>query len=462
MVNHLAPLIRTDDNDEPRQVYDVYARHSISSNKGRGAEAGWVACPLCPVTSNKRFSGGRGISAHLHAVHTPWNPPKQKKTKLTKKQFKKRLRDAHCEEPSPKRQKQSVKENVTIVAFKPTAQQVEDWEKQVLELTAKAEITLKNDHKIVQVESVLPKAIAAGFDRTGQKKALSYEESLPQFLRYAASGNLGAMKKFLQSSKCMPPFKTRSEFEVLWDILNTTDRNGSTAQEWASGKGKLDCLIFLLELEKECQEFDMSDEDLLVQTVKKKKRKKREQKSPLHWAARHGHITCVDYLIRNKHYGVNEPAGDGTTPLHYACYGGHFTMVKHLIKCHGADPRLSNEWNCDASHWVAMSVSKDTSSIIKICNFLRSDCDLSFNTPQQQGHTPLHKAAQKTNVDVMKWLLSIIDDNAGLDDRELCKLCQPDKNGNMPSDILQSIAKDHYFITILKKEEQRVLGEVLC
>ena len=65
---------------------DAYARFSVSSNQGRGSLTGWVQCPLCPLKSQKRFSGGRGIAAHLHAVHTPWKPPSQKELKRRRRQ----------------------------------------------------------------------------------------------------------------------------------------------------------------------------------------------------------------------------------------------------------------------------------------------------------------------------------------------------------------------------------------
>ena len=36
---------------------------------GRGATAGWVKCPLCPPRRMKRYARGRGLTAHLEAVH---------------------------------------------------------------------------------------------------------------------------------------------------------------------------------------------------------------------------------------------------------------------------------------------------------------------------------------------------------------------------------------------------------
>ena len=84
--------------NKPQAGGDVYARCSKGSTAGRGAIAGWTPCPLCcasslvsassntqaihelvssiPNTTKslKLFSHGRGLAAHLHAVHTPWKP----------------------------------------------------------------------------------------------------------------------------------------------------------------------------------------------------------------------------------------------------------------------------------------------------------------------------------------------------------------------------------------------------
>ena len=59
----------------PHQKLDSYAgmaaQRSTTTQKdmGRGATAGWVKCPLCPPRRMKRYARGRGLTAHLEAVH---------------------------------------------------------------------------------------------------------------------------------------------------------------------------------------------------------------------------------------------------------------------------------------------------------------------------------------------------------------------------------------------------------
>ena len=42
---------------------------TTQKDMGRGATAGWVKCPLCPPRRMKRYARGRGLTAHLEAVH---------------------------------------------------------------------------------------------------------------------------------------------------------------------------------------------------------------------------------------------------------------------------------------------------------------------------------------------------------------------------------------------------------
>jgi len=195
------------------------------------------------------------------------------------------------------------------------------------------------------------------------------------------------------------------------------------AEEWAAGKGHVDCLEYLMTLRKQCTADSISQQ----QTVFRKKRKKREQKSALHWAARHGHIHCVDLILSQFSFSVDDAAGDGTTPLHYACYGGHLVVVQRLINL-GADPTKCNDWGCDCSHWAAMSNSNES---LEVCQYLLQ-CGVSFTKSQKQGHTPLHKAAQKKNVRLIQWLAS-----SNLIHENLVDNC-----GNKPSDIFIAAGGD--------------------
>jgi len=209
---------------------DVYARLSSSCSKGRGSLAGWVKCPLCPTNSNRRFSCGRGIAAHLHAVHTPWNPSAVELRRRRKKNS-----DAIGDRPQKRRrcnnddsepachhgmsQNRTVTQQSVAVTdvqktvdgsllegrYEPTSQEVEEWYKTVSQITTEVEEHIMthgtgNNTRQHSGTNFIPMAIVAGHNRLG-RMATSYEDSLPVFIQCAANGKLEELKKHVEEKK---------------------------------------------------------------------------------------------------------------------------------------------------------------------------------------------------------------------------------------------------------------------
>ena len=53
--------------------------------------------------------------------------------------------------------------------------------------------------------------------------------------------------------------------------------------------------------------------------------------SLLHWSARRGHFTCVDFISLAHPRMMRIQDKYGQTPLHYACIWGHLSVVSILI-----------------------------------------------------------------------------------------------------------------------------------
>eukprot|EP00546_Thalassionema_frauenfeldii_P005588 CAMPEP_0178925664 /NCGR_PEP_ID=MMETSP0786-20121207/18049_1 /TAXON_ID=186022 /ORGANISM="Thalassionema frauenfeldii, Strain CCMP 1798" /LENGTH=414 /DNA_ID=CAMNT_0020600593 /DNA_START=98 /DNA_END=1339 /DNA_ORIENTATION=+ len=384
---------------------DVLGRVQTSCRLGRGALSGWAFCPLCPPNRRKKYALGRGISAHLWAIHTPWKKviPKRKK--------------------SSKGKKENENNNQTAAeSWEPTPEEVEVWSKRVAEIAAKLEDEYKSK---------------AGFDRTG-KPSKSYRESLPPFLQAAANGEIETLKSMMTEAE---------QTGKLSELLSTCDRNGSISEHWASGGGHLECLKLLLhkqdEFNREENNVSCSPSDKISKVAKKKSRR-RDGKTCLHYAARNGQLACVTYLVEQRNAPIDKPSGDGTTPLHLACYSGSPKVVRYLID-KGANVHAINEWSCGAAHWTAMTGSKHVESVLSLCDILHKE-GISFAVAQKQGHTALHKAAQKGNKDVIEWIAKSVENNGpGLCEIEK-KLCsKPDEGGHRPSDIWRSFGGDENF-----------------
>ena len=257
----------------------------------------------------------------------------------------------------------------------------------------------------------------------------------------------------------------RRQLENVKNLLSLRDRNGSTAEHWAAGGGHLDCLSYLLDLRDDvvAQLEQFSDNGTSAEQpqqqsttipTKKKVRRRRDGKTSLHYAARNGHNDIIDLLLsRHDAPNVDVPSGDGTTPLHLACYGGHPATVQHLIDKYNANVMATNEWDCGASHWAAMSLGNEGhGKAIELCEYLIVKCGVEhFAMCQKQGHTPLHKAASRKNKHVIEWLAKKSCSEQEAEEKKkkkkriLLSLGLPDVGGNRPSDIWESVGGDYQF-----------------
>lgn len=457
--------------------------------------------------SVKLFSHGRGLAAHLHAVHTPWKPGKAelKRRKALQKRMEneqrrlQRLSNKQADDSTnstvedegercTKRPKLSHEEGTSQNNAKrkdkwePTEEEINQWNQRVMEIVSLVESEAKDKENAAQNDGEDAARSAKnnnnstekttdetkGRDRSGNV-CLSYRQSLPPFLAGAADGDLKALQQCANIDKNGShtiqhgDMKSESQSldpnrrEHIKSQLSLLDRNGSSAEHWAAGGGHLDCVSFLLELRDLVYRESKDSTDMATnnepcgkpQHANKKVRRRRDGKTSLHYAARNGHNNIID-LVLSRHDAppVDIPSGDGTSPLQMACYGGHPSTVKHLVEKHHANIFALNEWECGSSHWAAMSIGREGSDkVIELCEYLKTS-GVNFAARQKQGHTPLHKASQRKNRHVIEWLAN----PSNFSEEERKSMGLRDVGGNRPSDIWLNVGGENEFGLWMKDE----------
>lgn len=506
------------DKEKKQKLGNTPVTKSRTVVSGRGSLSGWTNCPLCGKYSAKKYANGRGIAAHLHSIHTPWNPTKLSR-KIQRRQQEEKQRAMARNPTNGKLEPQPPAMSQT--AWTPSPQEIEEWDLRVLDILnqlerdrgAATEAAGEDDKTSFKEKNNREKDVA--FDQNGRNKTKSYKASLPPFIQAAANGDLKTLQFMLNQvtddresyigkpatlNSVITPTNMASIQDGLpsplhqaaLQLLNSEDRHKSTAEHWAAGGGHLECLKFLTEQRQKYSRLMVPFSpaaafgDDIVQQPKqltRKKARRREGKSILHYAARNGKLDCIKYLLEFHtrsdaatnaiHKMVNEKSGDGTTPLHMACYGGHPDVLEYLVQ-QGANIHAMNEWGCAAAHWAAMTISQSRESIRQLCRAIQKHNSAAVSTrkdegssscfvkKQSQGHSPLHKAAQKLNRHVIEWMAQekesseSVDDNvtgggAGLSWAEKRAAGGPDDGGHLPSDIWMSFGGDANFANWMKK-----------
>eukprot|EP00516_Mucochytrium_quahogii_P006679 CAMPEP_0203756486 /NCGR_PEP_ID=MMETSP0098-20131031/9765_1 /ASSEMBLY_ACC=CAM_ASM_000208 /TAXON_ID=96639 /ORGANISM=" , Strain NY0313808BC1" /LENGTH=712 /DNA_ID=CAMNT_0050648391 /DNA_START=112 /DNA_END=2247 /DNA_ORIENTATION=- len=204
-------------------------------------------------------------------------------------------------------------------------------------------------------------------------------KSLGPGLDACRSGDLAALKECIVNG---------------WDPKRSVDKHGSNGLLWAAGFGNIDIVKYLVE---QCGMQPSTD----IQQGRRGYR----ARSAVHWAARNGHKNILEWLVKDKHVPVDMRSSDGTTALCLAAWQGRTDICKFLIECCKADPHTVNSYGCNVAMWVSQS---PTPSNLPLCKYFFS-LGVDFSLINENGQGCLHKAAQRGNMDLCKWLLTEVN-----------------------------------------------------
>lgn len=138
-------------------------------------------------------------------------------------------------------------------------------------------------------------------------------------------------------------------------------------------------LVAIGDLDKIFKYLRKNDVDKVLQSVEKK-----SKRSPLHIAAKNGHLHLVEFLL-SKNAQVDARDKLLKTPLHYACEIGNSFVVKLLME-NNADPEERDNCGRTALHYAVYS---GKSEILALLTQHNSDI---VKLKDHAGRTALHHA----------------------------------------------------------------------
>ena len=240
-----------------------------------------------------------------------------------------------------------------------------------------------------------------------------------------------------------------------FDPSSAVDSKGASPLLWAAGGGHVSMVEYLVK-ETACDA-----------NFAQKGQRAFSGRTALHWAARNGHVSVVQFLLDLCHgvdgcVEVNATTADGTSAFHWAAWQGHVDIMQMLLRSPGVETvnpmaAHTNSYGCNAALWAAQG--NGTPAILE---WLQSvGCPLYV--VNHSGHGILHKAAQRGRRDICEWFAQQALRNAqrckaSTDDKlDLLSLIGPDNDGCLPSDLAGM--EEHEELALFLTQQERALME---
>ena len=323
-------------------------RATTERRVGKSATAGWVRCPLCDTSSMKRYHRGDGLESHLNSKHAVDY-------------------DAATHGHAEWHTKMAALADELGISARRSAGVACDAAAALADEDGTSGGGARSGHRL---SSRQPGHLLALEEPGSAGPGLAHSHPC---LVAARDGDLAALQALVSGGE--------------WRLFApaSLDRHGASALDWAAGGGHLECVQLLAPLalgQRACR---------------------RDGRGPLHWAARHGREETLRYLLGLPDLGSDPDlrTTNGTTMLMLACFGAHLTTADVLLDAR-ASLTATNAWDCDCGHFAAMGGS------VAACDWCARR-GLSLTRRQRNGHTALHKAAERGQRAACAWLLARLD-----------------------------------------------------
>jgi ankyrin repeat protein len=213
-------------------------------------------------------------------------------------------------------------------------------------------------------------------------------------------------------------------------------KTGCMPLHWLAGTGFNEAIDFVMSLLLHCDRNNNSDDDddeqkkkVRASIIDQRAHKPSTDRTPLHYAARNGHLSTCSLLIE-KYGALSHPvASGGVTPLQLAVWQNRLDVVTYLVKINGINViHERNGYDCGLAHWIGLIPKKrwsnnnnnnndddvdnddDGSGVLPLAIYLHT-LGISYTSIptncNTQGHTPAHKAAWGGNLSLLQYYRDI-------------------------------------------------------
>ena len=124
----------------------------------------------------------------------------------------------------------------------------------------------------------------------------------------------------------------------------------------------------------------------------------------LHYAAREGHLECVQLLLTVHQGGVLDEDDRGSNPVHWAAEAGKLAVLRCMVEQYGASVLLTP--GDDGLNPLQFAIRKEHMDCV---SYILETCLGSIKSKNKFGQNAIHEAAKTGNTEIFNYLITRAD-----------------------------------------------------